>query len=226
MRRAEIFVDGDVQGVGYRYWVRRAARKRGLVGSVENLEDGRVRILCEGDEGAIKAFLEDINIQELPIFVENIDYKFSEATGEFKVFKIITGKLEDEMIEGFATGAAYLTVLRGEVREFREESRESFTTLGDKIDKFREESRESFANLGDKIDKFREESRESSVALGGIIDMFRKESGENFKELDEKYHTVSQELRLINKNLEILAKEISLSNKLIVTLMEKYISKK
>ena len=208
MRRAEIFVDGDVQGVGYRYWVRRAARKRGLVGSVENLEDGRVRILCEGDEGAIKAFLEDINIQELPIFVENIDYKFSEATGEFKVFKIITGKLEDEMIEGFATGAAYLTVLRGEVREFREESRESFTTLGD------------------KIDKFREESRESSVALGGIIDMFRKESGENFKELDEKYHTVSQELRLINKNLEILAKEISLSNKLIVTLMEKYISKK
>jgi len=208
MRRAEIFVDGDVQGVGYRYWVRRAARKRGLVGSVENLEDGRVRILCEGDEGAIKAFLEDINIQEPPIFVENIDYKFSKATGEFKVFKIITGKLKDEMIEGFATGAAYLTVLRGEVREFREESRESFATLGD------------------KIDRFREESRESSVALGGIIDMFRKESGENFKELDEKYHTVSQELRLINKNLEILAKEISLSNKLMVTLMEKYISKK
>jgi len=208
MRRAEIFVDGDVQGVGYRYWVRRAARKRGLVGSVENLEDGRVRILCEGDEGAIKAFLGDINIQEPPIFVENIDYKFSKATGEFKVFKIITGKLEDEMVEGFATGAAYLTVLRGEVREFREENRYSFATLGDKIDRFRKESRESFATLGDKIDKFREES------------------GENFKALDEKYHTVSQELRLINKNLEILAKEISLSNKLIVTLMEKYISKK
>ena len=208
MRRAEIFVDGDVQGVGYRYWVRRAARKRGLVGSVENLEDGRVRILCEGDEGAIKAFIKDINVQDPPIFVENIDYKFSEATGEFKVFKIITGKLEDEMVEGFATGAAYLTVLRGEVREFREENRDSFVTLGDKIDRFREESRDSFATLGDKIDKFREES------------------GENFKALDEKYHTVSQELRLINKNLEILAQEISLSNKLIARLIEKYISEK
>ncbi len=190
MRRAEIFVDGDVQGVGYRYHVRRAARRRGLVGSVKNLEDGRVRILCEGEEGAIKAFIKDINIQESPIFVERISYKFSEATGEFNVFRIITGKLEEEMIEGFATGAAYLAVLREEMKEFREESSENFTELGGKIDRFREES------------------------------------GENFAELDRKYHTVSQELRLINKNLEMLAQEISLSNKLIAKLIEKYISEK
>lgn len=57
MQRGEILVDGEVQGVGYRYYVRRAARKRKLVGSVENLEDGRIKIICESDEKEIKAFI-------------------------------------------------------------------------------------------------------------------------------------------------------------------------
>jgi len=63
MERAEIIVDGDVQGVGYRYYIRKAARKHKLLGSVENLEDGRVKVICEGEGREINAFLEDINTQ-------------------------------------------------------------------------------------------------------------------------------------------------------------------
>jgi len=226
MRRAEIVVDGEVQGVGYRYHVRRAARKRRLVGKVENLEDGRVRIICEGEEDAIRAFLEDIRVQIPPIFVENVECKYSEATGEFKVFKIVTGSLEEEMVEGFSTGAAYLSVVRSELREFREESRENFAMLGEKIDSFREESRENFAMLGEKIDSFREESRESFATLGEKIDSFREESNRNFIALDEKYHTVSRELRLINQNLEKLAEGIARSNELMAKLIEGLISEK
>lgn len=45
-RRADITVSGLVQGVGFRYMVRGAARQCLLKGEVENMEDETVRITC------------------------------------------------------------------------------------------------------------------------------------------------------------------------------------
>lgn len=42
------FVSGTVQGVGYRYFAQRAAKRHGLVGFVRNLGDGRVEVLASG----------------------------------------------------------------------------------------------------------------------------------------------------------------------------------
>jgi len=47
------FVRGRVQGVGYRYFVQRAATRLGLTGYVRNLEDGRVEVHAEGDNRAL-----------------------------------------------------------------------------------------------------------------------------------------------------------------------------
>jgi acylphosphatase len=42
------WVDGQVQGVGFRWWVRVHALELGLAGSATNLSDGRVEVLAEG----------------------------------------------------------------------------------------------------------------------------------------------------------------------------------
>ena len=42
------FVRGRVQGVGYRYFVERAAVELGLTGYTKNLDDGRVEVYAEG----------------------------------------------------------------------------------------------------------------------------------------------------------------------------------
>jgi acylphosphatase len=42
------FVSGLVQGVGYRYFARTAARRLGLSGYVRNLRDGRVEVYAIG----------------------------------------------------------------------------------------------------------------------------------------------------------------------------------
>jgi len=42
------FVRGRVQGVGYRYFVERAAGELGLTGYARNLEDGRVEVYAAG----------------------------------------------------------------------------------------------------------------------------------------------------------------------------------
>jgi acylphosphatase len=50
--RLTAWVEGRVQGVGFRWWVRSRALQLGLTGFAENLTDGRVKVVAEGaDEG-------------------------------------------------------------------------------------------------------------------------------------------------------------------------------
>lgn len=46
--RLTAWLAGQVQGVGLRWWIRARALELGLVGSAENLEDGRVKVIAEG----------------------------------------------------------------------------------------------------------------------------------------------------------------------------------
>ena len=46
--RLTAWVEGRVQGVGFRWWVRSRALELGLVGFAENLADGRVKVVAEG----------------------------------------------------------------------------------------------------------------------------------------------------------------------------------
>jgi len=48
-----IVVSGRVQGVGFRFFVERAAHAEGVGGWVRNLADGRVEALVEGDAEAV-----------------------------------------------------------------------------------------------------------------------------------------------------------------------------
>lgn len=46
-------VRGSVQGVGFRYFVQRAAHELGLTGYVKNLADGRVEVYAVGPEAKL-----------------------------------------------------------------------------------------------------------------------------------------------------------------------------
>lgn len=46
-------VRGRVQGVGFRWFVRVEARRRGLSGSVRNLPDGSVEVVARGPQALI-----------------------------------------------------------------------------------------------------------------------------------------------------------------------------
>ncbi|MBI9015879.1 MAG: acylphosphatase [Phycisphaerae bacterium] len=56
-----IIFKGNVQGVGFRYRVYRAASGYNVTGYVKNLADGTVEMLIEGDKHNIDAVLEAIH---------------------------------------------------------------------------------------------------------------------------------------------------------------------
>ncbi len=58
--RVHLWISGRVQGVGFRFFVERAARRYGVDGLVRNLPDGRVEVIAEGDKEMLEAFLNEL----------------------------------------------------------------------------------------------------------------------------------------------------------------------
>ena len=68
----QVFYEGRVQGVGFRFTVKQLARGFEVTGWVKNLPDGRVELQCCGDAGEVEAFLEDITESELKSHIKGV----------------------------------------------------------------------------------------------------------------------------------------------------------
>jgi acylphosphatase len=54
------YVSGSVQGVGFRFFVERAAAKLGIAGYVKNLFDGRVEVYAIGSSAQLVALTSEL----------------------------------------------------------------------------------------------------------------------------------------------------------------------
>jgi acylphosphatase len=65
MTSLQVFYEGYVQGVGFRWTVRHIASGFDVTGWVRNLPDGRVELQVTGEEAEVRAFLDAIAKSEL-----------------------------------------------------------------------------------------------------------------------------------------------------------------
>jgi len=95
MFRLTAYVSGSVQRVGYRSKVVSLAKEMGLAGLVQNRPDGWVLVIAEGEKKEdLERFASAIEIKNALIDVENISAKYSQGSGEYSVFRKITGPEE------------------------------------------------------------------------------------------------------------------------------------
>lgn len=85
--RLDVRFTGHVQGVGFRYQTQALAKRRPVTGFVQNLSDGSVRMVVEGDEGVLRELLEDIQKAFRGHIRETSEVRQS-ASGEFQGFLI------------------------------------------------------------------------------------------------------------------------------------------
>jgi acylphosphatase len=84
--RLTAWVEGFVQGVGFRWWTRSRALELGLVGSARNLTDGRVAVVAEGDRAACEALLAALRGGSAPGAVRQVVEQWTEARGDLRGF--------------------------------------------------------------------------------------------------------------------------------------------
>ena len=81
LRRRQIYYQGRVQGVGFRYTTRRIAVGFRVNGFVRNVPDGRVELVAEGEPAELDRFLAAVR-RELGHFIDDVQETIGPARGE------------------------------------------------------------------------------------------------------------------------------------------------
>jgi acylphosphatase len=81
-------IHGDVQGVGFRYFVTRHAQARGLRGWVRNRSDGAVELVAEGERAKLDELLEAARQGPRHARVDSVDAQWSRAEGGLDRFDL------------------------------------------------------------------------------------------------------------------------------------------
>ena len=87
MKKIHIFYSGNVQGIGFRYRAKQLAREFKINGWVKNTDDEKVELVALGEEKILKDFLNKID-QNFSDYIDDVDLKWQESSGEFKDFSI------------------------------------------------------------------------------------------------------------------------------------------
>lgn len=89
MIQMEAIISGEVQNVRYRVFVQDSATTLKLVGSVQNLSDGTVKVIAEGAPDVLKEFVEYLHEGSLQAKVASVAIDWGTATGTFDEFSVL-----------------------------------------------------------------------------------------------------------------------------------------
>jgi len=86
--RLHATIHGRVQGVSFRYYTTRTARRLDLTGWVANRWNGTVETIAEGRQKALEEFRAFLHQGSPSAFVQQVDAQWKAPTGEFERFRV------------------------------------------------------------------------------------------------------------------------------------------
>jgi acylphosphatase len=194
MKQFTFIVSGNVQKAGYRDRVIELGKFANLTGYAENLPDGRVRIIAEGDDDQLEFYKEHIDIKNTLIQVDKIEYTESEATNKFSSFsKLVSNDETDARLDTAAnllkeligvTRNGFVNVT-GEIKEMRTDIKEMRTD----IKEMHSDMKTGFNDLKFEIQGVKNEIR---MQRDDLKDIFIREVNELHIEINEIKATLAR----------------------------------
>lgn len=87
-KSVRLYIDGIVQGIFFRSFVKENAERYDVKGFIRNLEDGRVEVFLEGNTDEVNKLIELCKKGPRHAKIKRVDIK-TEIFQDFKSFKIL-----------------------------------------------------------------------------------------------------------------------------------------
>ena len=87
-KSVRLYIDGTVQGIFFRMFVKENAERYNVKGFVRNLEDGKIEVFLEGDANNVNKMIELCQKGPKHAQIRNVEVK-PERFQDFKVFKVL-----------------------------------------------------------------------------------------------------------------------------------------
>jgi acylphosphatase len=88
MHLVHVVIRGRVQGVGFRYFAAREARRLEVSGVVRNLVDGAVEVEAEGERASLERLVEALRAGPRAARVVSVDVGWNEGAARHRGFEI------------------------------------------------------------------------------------------------------------------------------------------
>ncbi len=148
--KARLLIEGHVQGVGYRTFVKAVARRMNILGVIRNLPDGKVEILCKcKDDDHLNEFIKNIMLSsgEKEYFKPNVtgikkmigeeEIKKSGWKKELGLFEIDYGNIEPaqkEILTKLDVGSIMLDTVNENISKRFDQVDNTYGDIGKKLE--------------------------------------------------------------------------------------------
>lgn len=205
MHRLTAYISGKVQKTGYRARVVSIARDFGLKGYVQNLDDGRVKVVAEGETIDLESLLSALDIKNTMINVVDIKKEHSPATGEFEgFFKVVSGGETDQRLDVAADLLRELIVVNKDVVNEIKATREELKATHKELKETREDLKSEIKATREELEATHEELKETHEDIRGSRDAIAGEIRE--LRLDLKDTLEDRLVRIVSDVSQIKAK--------------------
>ena len=199
MKKVTLHVSGNVQRVGYRAKVKSIAKTLGIKGSIQNLPDGKVKIIAQGEQTELDKLIHDINISNSLINVTNIEQEYSTPSDDYEDFDKVVGDGEtDERLDN-ALDLFKKLIAVTEDGFNRLENKQDQTI--DKISDLGKELGDKIDQVGDKVDQVGDKVDQSRIEISSDIHSLRDDFNTLF---DARISKMEYELTEIKDKIVVL----------------------
>ena len=205
MIRLTAYISGRVQRTGYRAKVVSLAKEMGLVGFVQNRPEGLVLVIAEGEnKDDLERLASAIKIKNALIDVQSISAEYSHGSGEYSIFRKITGpeevgeRLDDgiEILKELVVGVNKLVVGVNNLDVGIKNLDVGIKNLDAGLNNLTTITKDGFENLNGKMDQMLDKQDETIEEIQGLRE-------DTMRRSDVKLSRIEKDIRLIKSKVGI-----------------------
>ena len=205
MIRLTAYISGRVQRTGYRAKVVSLAKEMGLVGFVQNRPEGLVLVIAEGEnKDDLERLASAIKIKNALIDVQSISAEYSHGSGEYSIFRKITGpeevgeRLDDgiEILKELVVGVNKLVVGVNNLDVGIKNLDVGIKNLDAGLNNLTTITKDGFENLNGKMDQMLDKQDETIEEIQGLRE-------DTMKRSDTKLSRIEKDIRVIKSKIGI-----------------------